>query len=912
MFGVIAAIVMTMPAPAAFAIGLGEIEVSSRLNQPLAASIPVRSVDVADIDTVVVRVASQAAYDRAGLERADYLAGISFEVVAQGDRPVILLRGSAPAREPFLNILLDVRARSGQLLREYTVLLDPPGFEVARSAPTPGPSPLSPAPTPPVSSAPERSPAPATSVAAQPPTTAPTSVPAPTPAPATTPQPTAAPAPAPTSARSADAEPEFFATDAERARALDPELLDSLGILSARGQPARAASPAAAASQRTAVDGRYTVQRGETLWRVAFNTRHGEQVTMDQMQLAIARANPSAFDAGDISRILAGARLRIPELDEVRSVDPASATRELNVLRTGGSSLAEAPRPRPASPLPTAPTPPPEPQTPAAEAEPETAREPQPEATDTITLLDPGLEEPPMDADADAVVSGAPESDVSGATEPVVDPLVDEPAPEVSVRDEQEAAPVPAARPAAPMSPPSTGDGGGFPWRLLLIGLAVLLLLAAGLVAWRRRQADKALAADAVAASPVAEPEPEFETEASKLEPEADMDDADKTQAFAASAATTLALGEEEPDPADPDVAEIEATMASAPAQPRRSVPDSEEFDVTSQFEAQTMQIDLDGGDPVAEADFHLAYGLYDEAALLLREAADKAPERVDVRMKLAETYFAAGKQVEFLEVADEVKDRLGEADRQKLTVMAQQIAPGTALAALSTVSSQVSEIDFTLEANEEPQAEVDAAAEGLVDFDLGEVTEAAAESSDEQSSWKDDGVSIDFDLSEPAPSATKSDDDVERVSDSASDSEADNSLDFDLDMDLSPESAPEAGETETGPRAESQDLPETDLELNAPDGDVDELARELGDFDLGEPAAAGSALELDDFDIGDASESLPAVADGDEVATKLDLARAYIDMGDSDMARALLNEVEVQGSEAQQAEARELIGGLS
>jgi pilus assembly protein FimV len=46
-------------------------------------------------------------------------------------------------------------------------------------------------------------------------------------------------------------------------------------------------------------------------------------------------------------------------------------------------------------------------------------------------------------------------------------------------------------------------------------------------------------------------------------------------------------------------------------------------------------------------------------------------------------------------------------------------------------------------------------------------------------------------------------------------------------------------------------------------------------------------------------------------VGTKLDLARAYVDMGDPDGARSILNEVIVEGSEAQRQEARQLLGEL-
>ncbi|MGV2482159.1 UNVERIFIED_CONTAM: tetratricopeptide repeat protein, partial [Salmonella enterica subsp. enterica serovar Weltevreden] len=73
------------------------------------------------------------------------------------------------------------------------------------------------------------------------------------------------------------------------------------------------------------------------------------------------------------------------------------------------------------------------------------------------------------------------------------------------------------------------------------------------------------------------------------------------------------------------------------------------------------MQINLDANDPVAEADFHLAYGLYDEAILLLKQAAQKDPGRSELGVKLAETYFAAGRPTEFQETAESLLGRVDE-----------------------------------------------------------------------------------------------------------------------------------------------------------------------------------------------------------------------------------------------------------
>ena len=62
--------------------------------------------------------------------------------------------------------------------------------------------------------------------------------------------------------------------------------------------------------------------------------------------------------------------------------------------------------------------------------------------------------------------------------------------------------------------------------------------------------------------------------------------------------------------------------------------------------------VNLDQGDPLAEADFHMAYGLYDQAADLVRIALEREPERRDLRMKLLEIYFVWGNKDAFLQTA--------------------------------------------------------------------------------------------------------------------------------------------------------------------------------------------------------------------------------------------------------------------
>jgi pilus assembly protein FimV len=105
-------------------------------------------------------------------------------------------------------------------------------------------------------------------------------------------------------------------------------------------------------------------------------------------------------------------------------------------------------------------------------------------------------------------------------------------------------------------------------------------------------------------------------------------------------------------------------------------------------------------------------------------------------------------------------------------------------------------------------------------------------------------------------------------------------------------------------------DAPSPAAEAPAAAPTESEPALDLGNFDLGAPAEAPPSGGDDVIELGsEISMDTPA---GDESSTKLDLARAYIDMGDSDMAKSLLNEVAQQGNAEQQKEAQELLKRVS
>ena len=115
---------------AAFALGLGDISLDSALNEPFSAEIPLESVDAAELAELKVSLASTDTFERYGLDRPAFLGDFRFAVAENSNGvPVISLSSLQPVSEPFVTLLLDVRWSSGRLLREYTVLLDPPLFE---------------------------------------------------------------------------------------------------------------------------------------------------------------------------------------------------------------------------------------------------------------------------------------------------------------------------------------------------------------------------------------------------------------------------------------------------------------------------------------------------------------------------------------------------------------------------------------------------------------------------------------------------------------------------------------------------------------------------------------------------------------------------------------------------------------
>jgi len=116
--------------------------------------------------------------------------------------------------------------------------------------------------------------------------------------------------------------------------------------------------------------------------------------------------------------------------------------------------------------------------------------------------------------------------------------------------------------------------------------------------------------------------------------------------------------------------------------------------------------VNLDQGDPLAEADFHMAYGLYDQAADLVRIALEREPDRRDLRLKLLEIYFVWGNKDAFLQTAkglEETRDRAPAGEWDKIVIMGKQICPDEPLFTASAGSGRGAGalVDLNLEGGE-------------------------------------------------------------------------------------------------------------------------------------------------------------------------------------------------------------------
>jgi pilus assembly protein FimV len=298
---IVAAVLLAVAGPAA-ALGLGQIQVKSRVDQPLLAEIPIISSDPAELERLQARLASPETFRRVGLEPPSGIAAdLQFSVAldARGN-PVIRVTSTQPVNQPLVSFLVEVDWGQGRLVREYSALLDTPNTVAAP---------------------------------AQPPIQAPVAAPS-----NVIEQPVAAPV-----AVEPEPDPETQAP-VEPAPAEQPQP-ERAPVVAAPPQPTAPSAPVATPAPGVDPD-QLRVERGDTLSELAAGLAAGRDYTLDQTMLALLRANPEAFIDDNINLLKSGAVLRIPDASEVASFSRAEAAAVVrDHVERWQASRAPAPQP---------------------------------------------------------------------------------------------------------------------------------------------------------------------------------------------------------------------------------------------------------------------------------------------------------------------------------------------------------------------------------------------------------------------------------------------------------------------------------------------------------------------------------------------------------------------------------------
>lgn len=120
---------------ASLAVTLGEARVNSFLNQPLDAEIDLIGLAPGQHEDLRLRVANQTHFERLGIIYDHFLADLQFDVVQSADRWLVRMRSDRPVAEPFIDFPVQMTWPGGQLIKQYTLLLDPPRrIQPARAA----------------------------------------------------------------------------------------------------------------------------------------------------------------------------------------------------------------------------------------------------------------------------------------------------------------------------------------------------------------------------------------------------------------------------------------------------------------------------------------------------------------------------------------------------------------------------------------------------------------------------------------------------------------------------------------------------------------------------------------------------------------------------------------------------------
>jgi len=830
-----------------YALGLGEIRTSSALNESFKGEIELLSVEKGQLDTLKVGLAPAEVFARTGVERPFHLSQLKFKALRRRDgRAVILVTSEAPIREPFLDFFVQVSWPNGKLVREYTVLLDPPATTQRRA-------------------------------------------------------------------------PQVKKAESTVAA---PVVEEETEMRYAAAVPGGEYGP---------------VRPNETLWKIASRTRP-TGITVHQMMVALYRANPEAFLNRNINLLKKGRILRIPQINEIEGIDRREAVAEFQRLSEGWVPAAavtetetagEGTASVPASPPEAAEAPADEGRLRIAgaeetgtsrsgaaeskvtggddvealtqklllvEEEAATARQESENLRERMRALEQQLQDMKRLlelrdqelAQLQAQAAGAavtepetepavPEMDQGTAAAPVEDMRGSDVSPEPDVgmttAPSEEAAPVqqpevvppapkpaavsaPAPRPAEPLWKQWILDN----WQMAAAGGGAVLLLLLGLVATRRRKRPEE---QQVPPSATVSQAPAGEEQESILEEES----------AAAVAAADTAMG------------------------------DTSFLSEYSTEELRALHEDTTEVDPVSEADVYLAYGRYSQAEEILREAMKNGDDSAAIRHKMLEVYYATQKKEEFEKLAEEMvaagQDKEDPKAWEHIQTMGRDLDRANPLFAAAAAAGAVSaegegddqDSDLSLDLStlaEEVDSQLNSDSEPLdsfsnMDLELPslqiepEVRDESAEEAAEADDLKLNETELHTELA-----------DLSELGDLEADATTLDETLADLTGDLE------------GVMADSLILDQPmDLEAEGAAG-LEDLSVEETETTSGmEEAAEGPEEKPEDTRIGD------------EVETKLELAKAFMEIGDADGARSILQEVQEDGTPQQKEAAAELLSQL-
>lgn len=857
------------------AANFGKLTVLSSLGQPLRAEIELTSVSKDEEGKLVARLAKGDAFRKANIDVNPILSSLRFYVEQRQGKHFIRIVSGDPINEPFVDLLLELMSPASRQVREFTFLLDPPEMrkpQTAQAAPA-APAIVAPMVSTPATAARTTPTAPAMEAKPVVAVSKPAPVAAPTlPVAATTPEELPTPA-APAMAPVADEEPvttietkdapsklaeqlirdgrseQSDATNAPVPSAVAEKTTDAPAAGKSAVAPASRTSGRRGKADAAKADGEtYRVKDGDTLAAIAAHTKDNT-VSLDQMLVALYRANPDAFIGKNINRLRSGRVLSVPDAEAAAAVDKGEArttvvaqAQDFNAYRNKLAGQVASGAARQAS------------ESKQSGSGKVTARVEEKsssgDAKDKLQLSKAGA----GGADRAAAEKAAAEDKIAAdkaiaeANERVkeleknvsdLQKLLEIKNKTLAEMSEQQKR---AAQPETPAPAPTPAPAA-----------AEVKPAEAPVVAEAPKSEPTAAPAMAAAAAPKAAMLP-----APKPVAKANFFDHIQDNPFAIPAgglllallaswgfvrmrnnrpAAPAAKGKPvEPSPVPAPVAEPEPLVAVPAAVPEP---------------APEVLHEPEPVDPIAEADMYISYGRDEQAEDILRLALKTEPNRQAIRLKLLEIYSTRRDVLGFNEVARELHGATGGigADWEKASTM------GLALDPTNPLYGGTPEEEEDLRQDLEPTLEEPpVVAEPVLEEPAG----------------------LEFDLSdfkgaEVQPSSTPA-------------ADIGSKIDFDLELDG------DAKEAAADPR---ENLPA--VTSAAPAAAPIEL-------DLPEPVAPPVPDVLEDEESAFAAE----------MSTKLDLAAAYQEIGDREGARELLDEVIRGGSDSQIERAKDMLSKLS